>query len=81
MPFPKTESELAAAGYKFLNSAKCGADGCGAEIAWYRTPGGKHIPLDEGTLEAHWATCANPEQFRKQQPEKRRSSGTGSRKA
>lgn len=62
MAFPKTEQELALQGYKFKNSGHC--SGCNAEIAWYETPRGKMMPLDEGTLEPHWSTCPKAEQFR-----------------
>ncbi len=63
MPFPRTDNELTAAGYEYDNSSKCNA--CGADIAWYRTPRGKTIPLNEGTLEPHWSTCPKAEKFRK----------------
>ncbi len=64
--FPKTDTELKAAGYEYANSGKCRA--CSAAIAWYRTPKAKMIPLDEGTLEPHWATCSDPDQFRDPKP-------------
>lgn len=60
--FPTTETGLKEAGYAFENSGKC--RGCGAEIAWYSTPKGKKIPLDEGTLVPHWGTCPNANDFR-----------------
>ena len=63
MPFPRTDTELEAAGYEFENKATC--RGCSAEIEWWRTPKGKAIPLDPGTLEPHWATCKAASQFRK----------------
>lgn len=63
MAFPRTEAELEAAGYEFENAGRCRA--CQAEIAWYRTPAGKRMPLDEGTLEPHWSTCPNADDFRK----------------
>jgi hypothetical protein len=65
MPFPKTDDELAKAGYKYEGTSRCTGANCKAEIAWYRTPKGKHIPLNEGTLEPHWTTCADSEAFRK----------------
>lgn len=64
--FPTTEQGLAEAGYVFDNSGKC--RGCGAELAWYKTPKGKSIPLDEGTLVPHWSTCANADDFRTPKP-------------
>lgn len=66
MPFPTTEAEFAAQGYKFTSRSHC--RGCGAEIEWWTTPKCKMIPLDPGTLEPHWATCANAEKFRKKTP-------------
>ena len=63
MSFPRTEAELAAQGYKYTGSGKCKA--CKADIAWYKTPMGKSIPLDEGTMEPHWSTCPRAEEFRK----------------
>lgn len=63
MPFPQTESELKEAGYEYQNSGKCKS--CRAEIAWYLTPAGKYIPLDEGTLVPHWSTCPRANEHRK----------------
>lgn len=63
MAFPTNETELKKQGYRFDNVSKC--RGCGAEIAWYETPKGKMIPLDEGTLEPHWSTCPNADSFRR----------------
>lgn len=63
MPFPKTEQELAVAGYEFENTGKC--RGCNADIDWFRTPKGKHIPLDVGTLEPHWSNCPKAKEFRR----------------
>lgn len=66
MPFPKTETELSAAGYVFINTGHC--RDCKAEIAWYRTPKNSSIPLEEGTLEPHWSTCPFADNFRRAQP-------------
>ena len=65
MPFPRTESELVKAGYE-PPKAPSRCRGCGAEIEFWRTPKGKIIPLDAGTLEVHWSTCPQAEQFRSQ---------------
>jgi len=65
-PFPRTELELEKAGYEFEGTGKCRA--CGEELAWYRTPAGKRMPLEEGTLEPHWAKCSDPDRFRKVKP-------------
>jgi len=63
VPFPKTETELNQAGYRFYKTGKC--RGCGAAIEWWDTPKGKLMPLDEGTLEPHWSTCPNAKDFKK----------------
>lgn len=54
-PIPNTEQGLEAAGYVFEGTGKC--RGCGEEIAWYRTPTGNRIPLEEGTLIPHPTSC------------------------
>ncbi len=64
MPFPKSDNDLVAQGYQFEAKSHC--RGCGRQIEWYLTPKGKHIPLDPGTLEPHWATCEKAELFRKE---------------
>jgi hypothetical protein len=64
MPFPKTDTELAAQGYSFNSRGRC--KGCNAEMEWWNTPKGKLIPLDPGTLEPHWATCPVADRFRGQ---------------
>jgi hypothetical protein len=67
MPFPKTKSELEAAGYRFSNSGQCSARICLAPIEWYRTPKGKKMPFDlaksDGIMEPHFATCPAVKQF------------------
>ena len=65
MPFPRTDEELARAGYEYEGTSRCNGLNCRKEIAWYRTPAGKRIPLDEGTLEPHWSTCPDAKEFRK----------------
>lgn len=64
MAFPKTDTELVAAGYKHEGTSKCTGPNCGKEIEWWRTPKGKRIPLDPGTMEPHWANCIDAEIFR-----------------
>jgi hypothetical protein len=63
MPFPRTDTDLAAQGYEFENKTRC--RGCGAEIEFWLTPMGKHIPLDPGTLEPHWTSCPKSADYRK----------------
>ena len=65
MPFPKGESELLAAGYKYEAAGRCKSTKCNREIAWYTTPKGRLIPLNKETLEPHFATCADVEHFRR----------------
>lgn len=62
-PFPRTEKELEAAGYVYENTGRCRA--CNQEIAWYRTPAGRRMPLEEGTMEPHWAKCPQADDFRR----------------
>lgn len=64
MPFPKTEDELAKAGYEYEGTRKCSGPTCDVLLAWYRTPNGKRIPLEEGTLEPHFAKCPDVKRFR-----------------
>jgi hypothetical protein len=63
--FPRTEDELARAGYVYLNTWKCMGATCETMIAWYRTPNGEHIPLEEATLEPHSVRCPDVNKFRK----------------
>jgi hypothetical protein len=66
MPFPKTETELRAAGYEPPpdgKESKC--RGCGAALEFWRTPKGKIIPLEAGSLEPHWTNCPNADEFRR----------------
>lgn len=65
MPFPKTKDELTAAGYKYDNKSRC--RGCNSEIEWWITPKGKKMPLDPGTMEPHWGTCPQAQDFRRSQ--------------
>lgn len=64
MPFPTTDTDLIAKGYTLEGRAKCKGPNCGKEIEWWRTPKGKRIPLDPGTMEPHWATCPDAQVFR-----------------
>lgn len=61
----KTAEELKAAGYVFLGTGICRSDACRAVFEWWQTPEGKRIPIDGGTHQAHWATCADAESFRR----------------
>jgi len=63
--WPKSDTALKEAGYTFSGVGKCQSDKCGAEIEWWKTPKGKMIPLDPGTMEPHWGTCPDAKSFRK----------------
>lgn len=63
MPFPTSESALLDSGYQFQKLGRC--KGCGRDIEWWWTPRGKHMPLDPGTLEPHWSTCPQADDFRR----------------
>jgi len=61
----KTDGDLRAAGYKYESTRRCYGKSCGAQIEIWRTPGGKTIPLEVGTMEPHHANCPDMEDFRK----------------
>lgn len=63
MSFPKSETELAGQGYKFLDFRLC--RGCGVYVRWYAIPKGKFIPLEKDKVESHFANCPKAEEFRK----------------
>lgn len=63
MSFPKTLSEMTAAGYKHNGLGQC--RGCNADIEWWITPAGKKIPMNHGTATPHWTECKNADDFRK----------------
>lgn len=64
MPLPTTETGLREAGYEPPEkSSKCSS--CKAEIEFWRTPKGRLIPLDAGTLVTHFSTCPNADKYRK----------------
>jgi hypothetical protein len=62
MPFPKTEEELEAQGYKFKSASQCRS--CHAPIEFWETPNGKMIPLNDDCT-AHFATCPEADKFRR----------------
>lgn len=59
-----SREELEADGYRFAGSSRCKGSTCGAMIDWYVTPHEKKLPLNPDTLEPHWQTCPNSEEFR-----------------
>lgn len=75
--YPTTSGELRDAGFVYDNDAVCRGRGCGAQIQWWITPGGKKMPLSfvivgslaEGNrmekLQPHFADCPAAEDFRK----------------
>lgn len=64
MPFPKTDTEAIAQGYKFEKKGHCRGANCKAEIEWWITPKGKQMPFDPGTMEPHWSTCPDRDRFK-----------------
>jgi hypothetical protein len=64
MSFPKTESEFTAVAYVYEGAGRCRSVRCNQEIVWYRTPGGRYIPLNPKTFEPHFATCVDRGHFR-----------------
>lgn len=65
MPFPTTEAELEAQGYKFDGYSRCTGPHCNQELVWYVTPKRKRIPLDFPTLVPHFSTCPDVKRFRR----------------
>jgi hypothetical protein len=68
MPFPATLAALEAAGYTRMVYTRC--SGCGAAMEFWRTPGGKRIPMNpmsspEAEAVSHFATCTSAAKFRK----------------
>jgi hypothetical protein len=43
--WPKTSEELTAAGYKFVETARCKGRNCAAEVLFFETPYGRLMPL------------------------------------
>jgi len=59
----KTRAEREAAGYRFDTMGRCRGVRCDADIEWWWTPRGKHLPFNADG-EPHWATCVDERQFR-----------------
>jgi hypothetical protein len=70
MAFPKTIDEMLEQGYQFMGRKTCGAAGCRAELAMYRTPKDKIMPMNAtGRFVPHFTTCPAKAAFRKAKPE------------
>lgn len=67
--FPETLDELQAAGYTFSGTGNC--RGCGVQMAWFKTPHGKNMPMTRKgndlpkRFEAHHAVCPKRADFKK----------------
>lgn len=73
MPFPENAEQMWAHGYQFAGHGSC--QGCHEAIEWWRTPQGRHIPMNRmpdstSAAIAHWATCPESGWFRRAQPAK-----------
>lgn len=73
--FPKTNGEMLMRGYQPGSGAlhKCRARDCGQLIEFWTTPSGRTIPMNqmptpETPAVAHYATCTDPNRFRKGKP-------------
>jgi hypothetical protein len=65
MPFPKTLTELKAAGYVYDGQSPCRA--CGVTIHWWITPNNKSMPMDvsqDDNVTSHWSTCPKAKDFK-----------------
>jgi|SRR5665213_2577623 len=68
-PWPyKTDADLRAAGYVFESTSRCSGENCRRQIEWWRTPRQKRMPLDPGTMEPHWSTCLDRDEFQTPTP-------------
>lgn len=56
-----SEAELEAAGYRFIQHARCAAPLCGARVIWFWTPNQKRMAVDAETVQPHAAGCKDPE--------------------
>ena len=61
----KSEAELAAAGFIYLNTGTCKGKRCRQSVLWFGTRDGRALPLDVGTLEPHQKSCRDREQFQR----------------
>jgi hypothetical protein len=66
MSFPVTIDEMRRQGYKHNGDGTCRS--CSADIEWWITPNGKHLPFDANTATPHWSTCPEADSFRKDTP-------------
>ncbi len=61
---PQSAVDLDKAGYRYVSNGIC--RGCQSEIAWYRTPKSKMMPMSHvagGMLISHFADCPNRKAF------------------
>ena len=68
--FPKTNGEMLLRGYEPGSGSYAKCRGCGADIEWWKTPTGRALPMNpmptpETPAVAHWATCTDPNRFRR----------------
>ena len=74
MKYPATHAELVEAGFVYEGEKYCSGRTCRKPIYWYRTPGGRPIPMSRvglsgiasgDTFEPHFASCPDVEWFRR----------------
>ena len=68
MGYPRTRAEMEERGYVRRAYTRC--NGCGAAMEFWRTPSGKHQPMDvmpdpESKATSHFVTCPKALQFKK----------------
>lgn len=56
--FPRGHRALVNEGFVYLAVGKCRERECGAAVLWYRTPGGKRIPIDAAKKIPHPWVCS-----------------------
>ena len=55
---PRSHDGLIREGFTYAFPGKCRASECGAALVWYRTAGGKLVPIDAKSRKVHFITCA-----------------------
>ena len=64
--FPRGHIALVSEGYVYLTSGRCRDRECGGAIHWYRTPGGKRLPVDVKKNIPHGWCCLAVERERRE---------------
>jgi len=64
--FPRGHEALVIEGYCYLFASKCRDEECRAPLLWYRTPGGKRMPVDADKKIPHFWCCIGVQRERRE---------------